>query len=209
MKQINLYQAEFHPPKVILPMRQLVPLVALALAVLVGLALWGNWRLHQVKNELDQVRHQEEEVEHQLAAIGAVKGQADPALLAQIAATEAKVRALGLAQDAIQGGELGSRSGYSGQFKALARATVPGIWLTRVEVADQGHAVDLFGRALQGEQHARLLAQLRREPLFLGMSYQHLGVQPGGDPGEKGGVPRFLEFALTTRTEPASAKATP
>lgn len=213
MKQINLYQAEFHPPRVILPVRHLVPIVVLALAVLVGMVAVANWRLHQVKTELEQIRHQDEEVEQQLAAIGTEKGQADAKLLAQISATEAKVHALSLAQDAIKGGELGSREGYSGQFRALARASVAGIWLTRVEVTDQGHAVDLFGRSLQGEAHARLLNALRREPLFVGLSYERLGVQPGEgammSQSEQPVAPRFLEFALTTRLDGKPVKATP
>ena len=190
MKQINLYQAEFRPLKVLLPARLLLLSGGVFLAGLLAFSALQNLKLKQKKGEVAQIVQRAEALEKQAQASGAGPNQADPAVITETQNLETRVRALQLAQDAIAGGELGSEAGYSAQFLALSRAvgSLPGrgAWLTGVTVSDRGRGLDLDGRALTGADAARLIASLRREPLFVGLSFASLNVHtPDADSADK------------------------
>ena len=222
MKQINLYQSEFRPPKILLPARALALSGVVFLVGLLALYAWGGWQLNRLRGQVEQVVQRADAVSRQVQAHAPGARQADPTLAAEAQVLEARVRALQHAQDAIASGELGAEIGYSAQFRALARAVgnpaSPGAWLTGITLSDSGRAMDLRGRALTGADPARLIANLRREPLFVGLSFAGLEVvtpqpkktaQPEGQEVSKSlAAPRFLEFSLNARlSEPAADAA--
>lgn len=207
-KQINLYQAAFHPPQIILPTQSLLLGVAVFTACLLGLHAWDSWKFSQYRQEANRLTAQAERMVRQLDLTARPGRPADPQVEAEASALEARVRALQLAQEAIASGVLGNTTGYSAQFVGLSKATVPGAWLTRIEVSGQGREMNLAGRALQGEDPARLIAALGRQPLFMGLSYAALEVHPPADvekPGQADGDSKpakgmdFLEFSLSAR----------
>ncbi|MDD5390588.1 MAG: PilN domain-containing protein [Gallionellaceae bacterium] len=206
MKHINLYQAAFHPPKTPLPARKLLAGGVVFLCGLLAVYAWDALRLAQLRQEVGQLTQRASHLETQVNA-GNVVRRADPKVLAETESVEARLRNLQLAQEALASGALGSTTGYSAQFSALARARVPGAWLTRVEIAASGHELNLRGRALTGEDSARLIASLRREPLFVGLSFAGLTLEPPEDKSKDAettaAVPRFLEFALSAQLNPA------
>jgi hypothetical protein len=217
MKYINLYQAAFHPPRVILPARRLLAGGLLFLGALVALYAWDAWRLARLRQEVSQVVAQAARLEIQVKS-GDVVRAADPRVLAEAGAVETRLHNLQLAQDALASGALGSETGYAAWFRALARVHSPGAWLTLVEISDRGHEMNLRGRALTGEDSARLIAGLRREPLFVGLSFASLTLAPPADKGDAAEVAkartatpaRFLEFALSAhlvKEAPAAAAA--
>lgn len=211
MKHINLYQAAFHPPKPFLPARKLLSGGALFLFGLLAVYAWDALRLAQLRQEVGQLAQRADHLEAQVNA-GNVTARVDPNLLVEAQNLEVRLRNLQLAQEALAAGALGSTAGYSAQFRALARARVPGAWLTRVEIAERGHELNLRGRALTGEDSAGLIASLRREPLFVGLSFAGMTLDPPEDKSKSGGStpiaggappapPRFLEFTLSARPE--------
>jgi hypothetical protein len=197
MKHLNLYQIAFHPPKVILPARRL--LVAAVVFLCGLLALYGveAWRLGRLRGEVEQLLAQADHLEARAQATSAATS-ADPKVEAEASGLEARLRNLQLAQAALAAGGLGSETGYSAQFVALAHAHVAGAWLTRVEIADRGQSLSLAGRALTGEDAARLIAALRREPQFAGLSFAGMKLAPPLEkPSEtEAPPPRYLEFSL-------------
>lgn len=214
MKQINLYQAEFRPPNVLLPARKMALSGGVFIAGLLALYFWNGWQLRQLQQQVGHVAQRAEAVTRQVQASAPGVSPVSPDLLRQTETLEAQVRALQQAQDAIASGAVGSESGYAAQFQALARAVgsraSPGAWLTGVTLFDDGRAMDLRGRTLGGAETARLISNLRREPLFVGMSFATLQVSP---PQPKAGEatpvqavvpalpPRYLEFALNARLQ--------
>jgi hypothetical protein len=225
VKQINLYQSEFRPPKILLPARSLAISGVVFIAGLLALSAWERWQLSQLQVEVEQITQRAATVTRQLQSHAPGGRQADPKLLLDAQALEQQAHALKQAQDAINSGEVGSETGYSAQFRALARATSPGAWLTGVMVSDRGRALDLHGRALTGAAPARLIARLRGEPLLVGLSFAGLEVhQPKPESASETSVatqahaaspvhtpprtpPSFLEFSLNARlTESVAAQ---
>ncbi len=210
MKHINLYQAAFHPPRTVLPARQLLAGGALFLGGLLAVYAWDAWRLTQLRQEVTQLTQQAAKLEASVNKRAAPR-QADPQVLAEGETLETRLRNLQLAQQAVASGALGSEAGYSAQFRALARARVAGAWLTRIEIDERGREMNLYGRARSGEDSARLIASLRREPLLLGLSFASLTMEPpqaekverelGTAPAQatRKTAPPYLEFALSAR----------
>lgn len=210
MKHINLYQAAFHPPRTILPARQLLASGAVFLGGLLAVYAWDTWRLQQLRQEVAQLAQQAAKLEAR-AKTAATPRQADPQVLAEGETLETRLRHLQLAQQAVASGALGSETGYAAQFRALARARVPGAWLTRIEIDERGREMNLYGRARSGEDSARLIASLRREPLLVGLSFasltleppqeekveRELGAAPARTPSKT--PPPYLEFVLSAR----------
>lgn len=217
MKQINLYQAAFRPPKIVLPARALLLSAAVLWVGLLALYGWGNLQLKQSQRQVEQVVQRADALTRQVAASAPDARTPDLNLAREAQTLEASVRALQLAQDAIARGELGSESGYSAQFRALARAADNpaslGAWLTGVVISEGGHGMTLQGRALNGADAARLIANLRREPLFVGMSFSGLEIgapaaQSSGAPvTQVDAAPAFLEFSLHARLSDPVAEA--
>jgi MSHA biogenesis protein MshI len=220
MKQINLYQAEFRPTKVVMPARLLLSSVALFLLILFALYGWGHWQLKNLQVEVVQAEQNANAATSQLAASLGKMHKIDPNLATETQSLEARVRTLQLAQDAISKGELGSDTGYSVYFRALANIVHSGAWLTKVTISDRGRAMDLQGRVLTGADSARLIANLRNAPLFVGLSFSGLVV---GSPNSAVSTPaastlaarasdlaqadaRFLTFSLKARLPEASAE---
>ncbi len=214
MKRINLYQAEFRPPRIALPARSIGIAGIAFLAGLIALYVWGNWQLAQLKGQVSQIVQRADAVTRQLAASAPENSANLDQTSSEAASLETRARLLQQAEEAISSGALGSETGYTAQFRALSRAlgntASGGAWLTRVTFHTGGHGMDLQGRALTGDAAAHLIGNLRREPLFVGLSFAGLKIgppatEPGqGEPHPASNVvaaPRFLEFSLHARAQ--------
>ena len=205
MKQINLYQAAFRPPSIALPARSIALSGAVLLAGLLALYVWDDWQLRQLREQATKLSRHADALTRQVETSAPGVRQADPALAVEASTLEARLRALQSAQEAISAGKVGSEVGYSAQFRALARTAVTGAWLTDIALFDNGRAMELRGRALSGADAARLIGNLRREPLFVGLSFAGLQIGPAeaestsGAGGEAAQPADYLEFSLLAR----------
>lgn len=202
-QEINLYHAEFRPPRNPLPARTLF--VAIALMALAMLSLYGvdRWQVAGRRAQLADLEQRASRLEAQVDALsGQVAGRRqDPGLAAELAGLETRLRALNEAEAAIRAGALGSLSGYSGHFTALSRVRTADAWLTGVSLHGAPVRMDLSGRALSGEAAARYVTALRREPFFAGLSFDSLEIATPAKAAKTAG----LEFHLVSQVEPATA----
>jgi hypothetical protein len=210
MKYINLYQAEFRPPKIILPARLLAGISLLFLTGILAFYAWGNWQLKLLKQQVTVAVQRADAVSRQVAASAPGSRQADPNIAMDAASIEARVNALQVAQEAIAGGELGTETGYSTHFRALARTAVTGTWLTHITISNNGRAMDLQGNTLSGSDAARFIANLRSEPLFIGMSFAGLNIGPlGSTAGSTPGLAQTPDKSRSSNKNTATASALP
>ena len=115
-------------------------------------------------------------------------------------ATESpEVRAKALAErtrtaQALAESGLGRSDGYSGSLRALARLSMQGVWLTRVQFADKEGEVAIVGRATHPELVASYLERLRKEEALRGQAFSRLEIRRPATP-ERAGV---VEFTLSS-----------
>lgn len=99
---------------------------------------------------------------------------------------------------AFDAGALGRTEGYSQPLRALARRSMEGVWLTRIEFAEASGEVSLSGRAARADLVPTYLERLRGEEALRSHAFSKLEVtRPAGMP--------FVEFTLSSG-EAAAAK---
>lgn len=113
------------------------------------------------------------------------------------------------ALDALKAGSFGRSEGYSDTLRALARITVDGIWLTRVDFAAGGGELSLSGRAVRAELVPAYLERLRADELLRAQSFALLEVTRPPPAPPAAGVPPapvLVEFTLSSGGEPPRTK---
>lgn len=185
-------------------------------ALVLGLAAMGAWaelRLAQLQGEASTVAHRLQLAQNRLAAVSAEfkPRQSDPALAAQIRDAEQKQMALQHVAQVIERGELGNTKGYAEYFRALARQSREGLWLTAVSVGGGGREIGVQGRALDPAMVPGFLGRLRSEPVLQGKVVGSMQIDEApilkqlGLDGKETSVPApYVEFSL--QSAPATDK---
>ena len=214
-QQINLFNPAFQQQTSLFS----APSMALACGALVlGLAAMGVWaelRVVQLQAEANTVSRQLEGAQKRLAAVSAefTPRQKDPALAGQLAQAEQQHAALQHVAEVIQRGELGNTQGFAEYFRALARQSVDGLWLTGVSIGGAGREIGVQGRALDPAMVPGFLGRLRKEPVLQGKAVGSLQIgeaaasRPSGKDSKDSAAPAqppYVEFSL--QSTPAEAR---
>ncbi|MBI4754590.1 MAG: PilN domain-containing protein [Betaproteobacteria bacterium] len=183
-RHINLLEADSHPRRAF---GAAVMVGAALAAVALGLAAAGlvtQQRVMDVRARLQAVeadlRPRQEELDLLRDAAG--YHQASAETRQRLARAEAMLKARRDIRAALDRGDLGSSEGFSGTLRALARRTVPGVWLTALDIDSAARGIAITGRALAPEAVAAYLRQLGEEPALKGRSFATLRLaarQPG------------------------------
>ncbi|OON63271.1 hypothetical protein B0920_07700 [Massilia sp. KIM] len=209
-QQINLFNPAFQPRKQVLSATRMA-LALLVLAVGLGLMVsYGKVRTAELQHQADAGA---ERLKQKQARMDNVNTEFAPRvaskdLEAELAEAEAQLAALTRISDVIERGELGDTRGYAGYFKALARQSVDGLWLTAVTVAGAGNDIGIKGRTLDPGKVPGYLNRLTQEPLMQGKAFASLQIGEAapvattGADGKQGNAPApYVEFSLQSVPE--------
>lgn len=209
-QQINLFNPAFQPQKKVLT----ASTMALSLLVLVGgiaaLSSYGRMQTASLQAEAQAGAAQLERRQARLASVNLdfAPRQKNKEIDAEIAEAQAQLAALHNVARVIERGELGDTAGYAGYFKALARQSVAGLWLTGVTVSGGGRDIGIRGRTTDPATIPGYLARLTGEPLMQGKSFASLSIsQPApantadADGKPVAGTAPYVEFSLQSVPE--------
>jgi hypothetical protein len=107
----------------------------------------------------------------------------------------------------LKSGVLGDTKGVSEYFRAFARQSIDGLWLTGFTVVGAGNDISIEGRTLRAELVPIYIQRLRREDSLRGHGFATLSVQPPTEVtlnGETRRVGDFLEFHMASRAPDAT-----
>jgi Fimbrial assembly protein (PilN) len=202
-QQINLYSPIFRKQTKVFSattMLQGVALMVLVIAVFYYYVATQSALLEiraaessrQLKSELERLK-----------VYGARESPADraKAFTERKTTLEARIAAQSKALEALNAGALGRAEGYSGVLRALARVSVEGVWLTRVQFSEGAGELSLSGRALRADLVPAYLERLRGEAVLRTQGFSVLEVtRPPAKAPAPGAVPAptFVEFALAS-----------
>jgi hypothetical protein len=192
-QQINLYSPIFRKtPKVF---SAVTMLQGLALIVVVVALFYYAMSLQSSVLETraaNSARELASELER-LKALGAREAPAEraKALAERKKALEAQLANHQQALAALESGGVGRTEGYAELLRALARRSMEGVWLTRIEFAEAGGELSLAGRATRAELVPSYLERLRTERALGAHTFSRLEVtRPQGVP--------YVEFTLSS-----------
>jgi len=113
----------------------------------------------------------------------------------------------------VQKGQLGNEASYAAVMRALARRTMPGVWLTGVSLADGGHDLEIMGRALAPDLLPAYIRALGQESALAGKSLGSMTLRAPSLPSssvpavnaQAGEVTGYVSFSLGSADAVANA----
>jgi hypothetical protein len=217
-QQINLFNPAFQQQATLFSARSMALACGALVLGVAAMGVWAELRVVQLQAEANNVSRQLDGAQKRLAAVSAefTPRQKDPALAGQLAQAEQQHAALQHVAEVIQRGELGNTQGYAEYFRALARQSVDGLWLTGVSIGNAGREIGVQGRALDAAMVPGYLGRLRNEPVLQGKAIGSLQIGEAAAPkgatqaAAKDGkdaapaLPPYVEFSL--QSTPAEAR---
>lgn len=216
-QQINLFNPIFKQQKKYLSAVTMAQALGMILAGALLVGAYTGYRLSALKSEAAGARARLNEAQGRLAKTSAeyAPRQKDKALETQVKDVEAELATLQKVSDILQRRDFGNKKGYADYFRAFARQTVPGIWLTGLNIHGAGAEIGLQGRALTPELIPAYIGKLKNETVLQGKSFSmlemHLRQQrtanQEGAAAQEAAV-RYIEFSLRSSGIAAQAEAT-
>jgi hypothetical protein len=214
-QQVNLFNPAFEEQKQVFGAATMAQALAVLLAGVIALGVYGNAQVAALQREADAGARQLEKKQARLTSVGTefAPRQKSAALEAEVAAAEAQLASLRKVSAVLDSGELGNTQGYSEYFKALARQNIDGLWLTGVSVASAGNDIGVRGRALDAALLPGYLGRLTREATMRGKAFGSLQISrpaPGQaapltvaakDGREATAAAPYVEFSLQSGPE--------
>jgi hypothetical protein len=228
-QQINLFNPIFLRRKQPFRARQMAVLLGVLVIGAIAVSVFGYVQNQPLEREAAQMEATLAARKTRLAAVKVefAPRASDPTLKSQLERTELKLHSMQQVERIVSEGDAGGLQGYGEYFKALARQSVSGLWLTEVAVHGSGSDISLQGRVMQASLLPRYMARLADEPVLRGKAFGQLEIGKPGmmetapglsttPPGAGASTaaqgtpePRFLEFRLRSGSaEPAAGAAT-
>lgn len=195
-QQINLYSPLFRKQKKIFSGVAMAQ--ATALVVIGVLAFYAYVSLQTSLLEI-RVVDSGQRVRAEIERLKVYSTTESPEVRAKALAEQKKKLEAALAErtrtvQALAESGLGRSDGYSASLRALARLSMQGVWLTRVQFAEKEGEVALVGLATHPELVAAYLERLRKEEALRGQAFSRLDIRRPPTP-ERPGV---VEFTLSS-----------
>lgn len=206
-QQINLYRPIFR--------KQSKVFSALALAQALGLmvlAIAVAYTYLTMRTDVLEIeaRQSGQRLKGELERLKILAGGETPAEREKVLAERRKILQVTLdartqALDALESGALGHAEGPASQLRALARLSLDGVWLTRIQFGESSGDILIGGRALQPELVARYVERLRSDPAFASQEWSGLEIKRSAAPDKTGAAAAAsVDFTVSSgEREPA------
>lgn len=191
-QQINLFNPDFLQKKKIFTATTMAASLGVLVLGLCAVGVAAKVRLASLQTEATQGAAQLEKTQKRLASVSAefIPRKEDPRLAEELAQARSELLGLKEVASVIEGGELGNTGGYAEYFRALARQSVDGLWLTGVSIAGAGLDIGVRGRAMDAALVPGYLGRLRNERIMQGKPVGSLRI------GEAAAPAPYVEFSL-------------
>jgi hypothetical protein len=213
-QQINLFNSAFlQQKKVFTATAMAVSLGVLALG-LAGVGVAAKLRADSLQVQADAGAARLDKTRKRLASVTAefAPRQQDPKLAEELALAQGELGDLKDVAGVIERGELGNTQGYAEYFRALARQSVDGLWLTGVSIAGAGLDISVRGRAMDPALVPDFLGRLRKERVMQGKPVGSLQIGEAAalkvvkDGKESSAPAPYVEFSLQSAPQKAGDK---
>lgn len=178
MRQINLFNPALLPKKQQFSASTMLQAMAIIVLALLGFIWFGEWQLSHLQKQSSANARQLANLRAQLEKINAsMPPREKSARVAQdLVKAEQQLQGLQEVQGWLQAGSFGNSVGYASYMSALARQTVPGLWLTGFSFGGPQQNLALNGRVMQANLLPQFVQALSKEPSFHGKSFDSLEI---------------------------------
>ena len=190
---INLYLPRFRPPELSAEVLLLIKTCFITVAGLICVSIILLVFQAYSSGQVTELKQDQKQLNLELSSLIAQfpNNSLDKNLQVSIEREEKlitkKTRAITfLRQDSIS-----ARSSFTPLVEQLSEQDISGIWLSRVEVLNQGKDIQLFGFAKTPDKVSRYIATLGSKNAYRGRTFKHINIMQGDSP--------WNEFFLSTK----------
>ncbi len=179
-QQINLYQPVADATRAPFSIRTAVLLVVVTVTALVSMWGYGVWRVQRLQKTVTLLQAQQQ---HQAQALEVLTSAQAATLTpeqleARVKALSAEVALHSQALALLRAGAAGQTAGFSKDLSALARHSVEGLWIHRVDLSGVGEPrMSLNGVAVNPTLVPGYLHDLRAEPALAGLRFDVFTIE--------------------------------
>lgn len=203
-QQINLFNPDFLQKKKLFTATAMATALGVLALGLLGVGVAAKVRVASLQAQADSGAAQLERTQKRLASVSAefVPRKEDPRLAEELSLAQGELADLKDIAGTIERGELGDTQGYAEYFRALARQSTEGLWLTGVSIAGAGHDIGVRGRAMDPAMVPGFLGRLRNERVMQGKPVGSLQIGEAAalkvvrDGKESSAPAPYVEFSL-------------
>jgi len=217
-QQINLFNPVFLKQKKIFSAVNMLDALALLLVGVFAFYTYASITTLNLDRQAVETARQYDQAKLWLAEAGAryAPKTIDAALEAEVNSLQVQLSARRTSLDNLGIGALAQEAAYAEYMRALARQSLPGLWLTGIKVAKGGAEIEISGRALQPELVPAFIHRLDRERSMHGPAFDSLSMTQGqaalpADPSPPAAAPAtyaYTEFRLGTSHGALPAQST-
>ena len=209
-QQINLFNPVFLQKKKVFTAAAMAAALGVLVLGLVAMGVAARVRVASLQVQADQGAAQLEKAQRRLAGVSAdfAPRKEDPRVAEELAQAQGELLGLKEVAGVIERGELGDTRGYAEYFRALARQSVDGLWLTGVTIGGAGLDLGVRGRALDPALVPGFLGRLRNESVMQGKPVASLQIGEAAalkvvKDGKEASAPApYVEFSLQSTPQP-------
>jgi hypothetical protein len=204
-QQINLFNPIFRKQKKYFSSLTMVQALAIICA---GCALLVADAVRRTSSLSAQATATEATLAAKQTRLAEVKVQFAPrprstTLGAEIAEAQETLTMLQNASATIKRGGFGDSTGFSPYFRALARQSVDGVWLTEVDIAGGGERLGVQGNTVQAALVPQYIARLAQEPVMKGKAFGQFDISAPVQASAR--AQSYLTFSLQSSGAAAGA----
>jgi hypothetical protein len=206
-QQINLFNPVFLKQKKYFSAVAMLQSLGVLIAGCALIAVYAQYQVSNLSQESASSNGQLLAMQNQLKQVMAQYGPKpkSQSLELQIQKTEEELNSIKRVFDTLQRGDIGNTDGYASYFRAFARQSMDGVWLTGLNLSGAGSEIGLQGRAVKPELLPTYINRLKTEEIMHGKSFGTLEMKaPSTAPNNKAAsrdaiapeAPAYIEFSL-------------
>lgn len=193
--QINLYLPQFRPPTLSREILLLIKAVAFTVIGLLILTV-GLWAINlYTAAKIDQLQIKQNEQSNELSDLIAQQPNMtiDANLEESINKEKKQLAQQGRVISFLRQDLINERSSFTPLFEQLSQQQVSGIWLSKIEVLNNGRDIQLYGFAQTPEKVSRYISALGEKNAYIGRTFKQINVMQGES--------TWNEFFLSTKKQ--------
>lgn len=204
-QQINLINPAFRKVFDWLTAAPLALAAVIMLVVIGSAAGWATIRADEVEQAANRKTKALKDTQDKLAAMGKLVAESKPnaELASELTNTQALLKNRAEVVRALEGGAIGSTTGFAEFLRGFARQAPKGLWLTGFTIGASGSDMEIRGRMVNPSALPEYIRRLKTEPVFQGRSFASLSIQRPAKAKEE----KALESMLEATAKPGTAVA--
>jgi len=202
-QQINLVNPAFRKVFDWLTATPLAVATVILLVIIGSAAGWATMRADKQEQAVNQKSAALKATQDRLVTMGKLVAESKPntELATELSNTVALLKNRTEIVRALEGGLIGSTTGFAEFLRGFARQTPKGLWLTGFTIGASGSDMEIRGRMVNPAALPEYIRRLKTEPVFQGRSFASLSIQRPTEAKEK----KTLEAILEASAKPGAA----